>query len=156
MPTLTSTNRNLKAAASVSQMAKMVGLSRGRFYSLVAQGVFLPPVHSPSSKRPFYIADMQQRNLEVRQTQRGVNGEYILFYDKQQPQQGRRAQRQQQRQHSRQHDDLLRQLRSLGIDTTAAQVEQALAACFPDGVAETDDGEVLRAVNRHLRRSNDA
>ena len=155
MPVSTSNIRNLKAAASVSQMAKMVGLSRARFYNLVSQGVFLPPVHSPSTKRPFYTADMQQRNLEVRQTQRGINGDYILFYDKQPPQ-SRRQQRQQQRQNGRQHDDLLCQLRSLGVEATAAQVEQALATCFPEGTSNADEGEVLRAVNRRLRCSNDA
>ena len=44
-------------------------------------------------------------------------------------------------------------LKSLGIDATATQVEQALSACFPEGTAGHDDTEVLRTIYRHLRRS---
>ena len=137
----------------MSQMAAMVGLSRTRFYALISDGVFLPPVHSLRTKRPLFTAAMQRRNIEVRQTQRGVNGEYVLFYEKQDPQNGRQH-RHQSRQNGRQHDELIRQLRSLGIDATASQVEQALATCFPDGTNETDESDVLRALNRHLRRSD--
>jgi len=54
---------NGKAAVSVSEMARIVGLSRSRFYGLVNEGVFPPPVYDLRTRRPFYDLDLQQRCL---------------------------------------------------------------------------------------------
>ena len=43
----------IKAAISIADMARMVGLSRARFYQLM--GTTFPwPVYSLSNRRPFY------------------------------------------------------------------------------------------------------
>jgi hypothetical protein len=150
-----SAESNLRAAVSVTQMAKMVGLSRASFYAHVAQGHFLKPLYPNGGRRPVYTADMQRQNLEVRATQKGVNGEFVIFYERQQPRESvQRPGRRGTATHGSPPGDLRRRLEGLGLaDLTDAQVEQALAACFPLGASSVAEGEVLRAVYRHLRRS---
>lgn len=158
MPVANMTNSRLKAAVSVTEMAKMVGLSRARFYDLMTAGVFVPPVYSLTRRRPFFAAAMQQQNLEVRQTQRGVNGEYIIFYDKQSSAHNGRSttSRSPGRNRSNGHGDLINGLRSLGLETTQDQVDQAVRTCYPSGTNGTPETEVLRTIFRHLRRTNGA
>src|SRR5687767_10647842 len=83
MPSRTNLQSALRAAVSVSQMAKMLGISRASFYEHVRRGSFLAPIYSLGTRRPVYTAEMQQRNLEVKATQMGANGEYVLFYERQ-------------------------------------------------------------------------
>src|SRR5581483_2594854 len=74
----------IKAAVSVSDMARLVGLSRQRFHELMKVGVFPRPQRDKPSGRPFYDAEGQQRCLEVRRRNCGVNGRVVLFYARRQ------------------------------------------------------------------------
>src|ERR1700678_1877599 len=67
-----------KAIVTVSEMARMCGLSRARFYQLQKAGVFPAPVYQDG--RPVYTEEQQQVCLEVRRKNRGVNGKPVLFY----------------------------------------------------------------------------
>ena len=144
-------NLRLKAAISVSEMARMVNLSRARFYDLVRTGVFLAPVYSLSNRRPFFTAEMQENNVVARQTGIGVNGEYILFYERQSampssPSAPRRPARQE-------RHDLIEALKNLGLsNVTASQIDEAMAVTFPNGTAGADEVTVVRSIYRHLRR----
>lgn len=152
MPSNQSTNPQLRGAVSVSQMAKLVGLSRARFYDLVASGTFLPPIYSVRSRRPMYTADIQDANLAVRQSNIGVDGEYVVFYDTNTDRQSNRTPRRRSGSSpSGPAASLVRQLGGLGLRVTADQVEAALAAVYPNGVEAESDSDVLRAVYRHLR-----
>lgn len=156
MPVSRSSTSSLKAACSVSEMASLVGLSRARFYELVDRGVFLPPVYSLSTQRPMYLRHMQQRNLEVKEEQIGINGDFILFYERRTTPQPRSSGRRTDH-HRNLADRLLPQVRALGLPhATAEGVRRALRDGFPDGVNDTDDQEALRAVIRRLRRATDA
>lgn len=76
-----STNRQeARAGVSVSEMARMVGLSRQRFHQLVQVGVFPQPQRHDG--RPFYDEPTQQMCLEVRRRNCGVNGQVVLFYSR--------------------------------------------------------------------------
>src|SRR5688572_4632383 len=83
MPAQGSTQLRLKAAVSVTTMARMVGLSRSRFYDYMRREVFPQPLYSLATRRPLFTAELQQEILAVRQTGIGCNGEYVLFYEKQ-------------------------------------------------------------------------
>jgi len=141
----------LKAAVSVSEMAKLLGLSRASLYALIKKGVFLAPIYSPVNKRPLYTADMQAENLAARQGGIGVNGEYVLFYEKRQPApavptKGQPAKRDE-------RASLMEGLSALGLDkVTTTQVGEAIAANFPNGIAGVEESVVLRVLNRHFRR----
>src|SRR5271166_3448958 len=69
-----------KAAVSVAEMAKMVRLSRARFYQLQQVGVFPSPVYDVSTRRPIYVQELQEVCLEVRRRNCGINGKPVLFY----------------------------------------------------------------------------
>ena len=67
-----------KFAITVSEMARMCGLSRARFYQLVGTA-FPYPVYSVSTKRPFFDEELQKMCLEVRRRNCGIDGRPILF-----------------------------------------------------------------------------
>jgi hypothetical protein len=53
-------NPQRKVAVSVSEMARLVGLSRARFYQLIGTGTFPAPSYDPGSGRPYYDHEQQQ------------------------------------------------------------------------------------------------
>ncbi len=138
-----------KQAVSVAEMARMVGLSRARFYQLVVGGTFPSPVYDVRSRRPYYPADLQAMCLEVRRRNFGIDGKPILFYARRMviaPSVPKRAAKKPAPVND-QHDDLIDGLRALGLMTvTTAQVGAAVTQLYPNGVNGTDEGEVLRAV----------
>ena len=73
-------DQQLKAVATVADVARMVGLSRARFYQLQRAGVFPWPVFNVTTRRPLYTEDQQRTCLEVRRRNCGVNGQPVLFY----------------------------------------------------------------------------
>ncbi len=146
-----------KAAVSVTEMARMVGLSRQRFHQLVKAGVFPSPLYDEETKRPYFDAELQQSCLEVRRRNCGVNGKPVLFYSR-----GSRpsapakpAKRKPVQRDESKHADLIDGLKSLGLAAvTIAQVEVAVAELFPGGTIEVAPGELLRAVFLRLQRKN--
>jgi hypothetical protein len=134
-------------------MARMLGMSRSRFYELMTKGVFLMPIYSISTKRGFFPREMQERNLQVRVEQIGVNGEFVLFQERRPGPQVEQPARPPRRRDAR-AATLVQGLKSLGIETAdAAAVERALTACYPSGTNGNDETTILRTIFRHLRRS---
>lgn len=149
-----------KAAVSISEMAKMVGLSRQRFAQL--RGTAFPePDHDHVTGRPFYNEEKQRSCLSVRQRNVGVDGKPILFYARRSDFSGQTSRRKQSKakppvtRTDDRHGDLIDALRSLGLTSvTNAQVETALAELFPSGTNGIADGEIIRSVFVHLHRQN--
>jgi hypothetical protein len=145
-----------KNVVSVSEMARMVGLSRSRFYQLI--GSAFPCPLMDKKKRPFYSEELQSVCLEVRRRNCGIDGKPILFYARRiatAPSKPKKVKAT--ATVNPQHADLLEGLRSLGLaSVTAADVAKALKELFPSGVENQDDGEILRAVFLHLKRKNRA
>src|SRR5471030_3118948 len=67
-----------KPVVTVSEMARMCGLSRSRFYQLI--GTTFPAPLMDKKKRPFYSEELQAVCLEVRRRNCGIDGKPILFY----------------------------------------------------------------------------
>ena len=145
-----------KAIVSVSEMARMVGLSRSRFYQLI--GSAFPSPLMDKNKRPFYSEEQQAVCLEVRRRNCGIDGKPILFYARRlgtAPTKPKKAKAPTTA--NPQHADLVEGVRSLGLaSVTAADIAKALKELFPSGVENQDDGEILRAVFLHLKRKNRA
>lgn len=147
----------LKVAVTVSEMARMVGLSRARFYQLQKAGVFPAPKMDESKNRPFYDQELQKVCLEVRRRNQGVNGQVVLFY-------ARRTEIAPTKPKVRKgvvvpktegQADLVESLKALGLTTvTGAEVGQAVAELFGGRTSGKDEGEVIRAVFLHLKRRN--
>ena len=143
-----------KAAVSVAEMARMVGLSRARFYQLVNDGVFPSPLYRIETRRPLFDQQMQETCLEVRRRNCGLNGRPVLFYARRLGAPISKAKVTPPK-NSHKQADLIDGLRALGLTTaTAAQVEAALERCMPNGKSGVDDETVLRTVFLHLKRQN--
>jgi hypothetical protein len=132
---------------SVSEMARMVGLSRRRFHQLMQAGVFPQPQRQDG--RPFYDEPTQQVCLEVRRRNCGVNGQVVLLYPRRQP---APTTPKKVSPAPAPHADLLDGLRSLGLaSVTAADVGATVKTLYPQGTAGVGEGEVIRAVFLHLQ-----
>jgi len=147
-----------KAVVTVAEMARMVGLSRARFYQLVGTGVFPRPEYHPQTKRPFYPEALQQQCLEVRRRNCGVNGQPVLFYARGHrpapPTKPLRSAKPKPKTDAP-HADLIDGLKSLGLGSvTADQVGAALKVLYPSGAEGVAEGDVMRAVFLHLKRQN--
>ncbi len=143
-----------KEAVTVAEMARMVGLSRARFYQLL--GTAFPfPLYDVTTKRPFYPPELQETCLEVRQRNCGMDGKPMLFHRRGRevaPARPKRPVRKAAPDDSR-YRDLLDGLRSLGLaSVTAEQVEAASKELHVSG--DKDQGEVLRAVFLHIKRQD--
>lgn len=139
----------IKAAISISEMCRQLRMSRSQFYAHVKKGTF----HSPlklANGRPYFNASQVEDNLAARASGVGVNGEYVLFYERStepKPQNGKKVV-------THEHSQLIASLGALGITSvTNEQVQSAIESCFPQGIKDEDETTVLRAVFRHLKRS---
>jgi hypothetical protein len=148
-----------KAAITISDMARMVGLSRARFYQLI--GTAFPwPVYSLATKRPYFSEELQRICLDVRRRNCGVDGRPVLFYARQLSLTAKpRPKRKPVAKKTPTPDDglldILEGVRALGLSmTTYAQVEAVVKSAFPQGTRELPPGEVIRAVFLSLQRQN--
>lgn len=145
---------------TVSDMARALYLSRSRFYSLVESGVFPQPLYLIETRRPFYDETLRDQCLEIRRTGLGANGRPVFFYPKRvgTPVSAKSSSARKQRVAKPTIDPLvfrlIEMLKGLGIDDPKPQgVSSALSSCFPDGVGDRSEGELVAAVFRHLRAS---
>ena len=142
---------------NVSTMGKLLGLSRSRLYQLIEQGVLLQPVYLVSNRRPVYTKEMAVRNLEVRHSNVGVNGEIVMFYSARTSTTSPKAQKTTQKvveqpTSPNNYADIIEALESLGMESiSASQVESAIQQCFPGGAENVTEDDILREVFRHLK-----
>jgi predicted DNA-binding transcriptional regulator AlpA len=146
----------LKMAVTVAEMARMVGLSRARFYQLMKEGVFPPPKLNESKSRPFYDQELQQVCLEVRRKNFGVNGQVVLFYARRHEIAPNKKKAIQAVPRKQPHAEMIESLKALGLTVTSADVQAAMQELFPEGSVNSDHGEVVRAIFLHLKRRNTA
>jgi hypothetical protein len=137
-----------KNAVSVAEMARMVGLSRARFYQLMGSA-FPWPVYDVSTHRPLYVEEAQKVCLEVKRRNCGIDGKPILFYARHVP---RAAPKKRPSHVQKLNKSLLDGLKSLGISASSAQVEATFQKLFPRGIDGIDHGEVIRSVFIHLKQ----
>ena len=138
-----------KSVVSVVEMASMVGLSTSRFYSLMDEGVFPKPVENAATKRPVFDFDTQKKVLAVRNTGISADGRPVLFNRK--LKKTRKSVQDRNVKPDSNYDDLTVALKGLGLTVTHEAVAQAIPELFPDGIEDTDEGEVIRRVFLHLQ-----
>lgn len=145
-----------QSIVNVSQMARMVGLSRQRFWQLATEGVFTMPVYDIRTKRPFFDGQMQETNMRVRQTNFGLNNRPILFYSRRSSAELKTAQpkskRSSESKPAPKYRSLIDGLKQLGMmSVTSTQVEKAIQNLYPTGLP-SEEGEVLRTIFVELMR----
>ena len=149
-------NDQTKSVVSVSEMARMVGLSRQRFHQL--RGTTFPePDYNPETNRPFYDEEKQAVCLSVRQRNCGVDGKPILFYARRNdvgvPRKTRKPSAPKPK--SNQHHHIVERLKALGLQSaTSSKVDAAVKKLFPNGTKTVNDAEVVRVIFLHLQTTN--
>jgi hypothetical protein len=147
-----------KTVCSVSELAKALKLSRGRFYQLIERGAFPPPIYDLKTKRPYYTLELQQACREVRQTNIGYDGHPILFYTPRRKKETSEspafpAEKRKKQVSNPQVQELADALANMGIQSLSPQqIQEALTVLFPGQKVETlDHGLVIRQLFRHFR-----
>jgi predicted DNA-binding transcriptional regulator AlpA len=131
---------------TLQELCEMLGISKGRYYTLQKRGIFPAPQRT-SSNRPVFDQELVQRCAEVVQSRIGVNGQPILFNAKRKQGSG------QKRPVSvkAKHDDLIASLASLGLSVSVEQVNVALAS-LPNNGADMPEPALIKAVFLHLKK----
>jgi hypothetical protein len=141
-----------KLVVSVTEMARMVGLSRARFYQLVRRGTFPPADKESATNRPCYFEERQGQILEARRRNCGVDGVPILFYSRRRDfGQTKAAQRPAKPKGTNGYADLIDGLAALDLTVTATQVEPVIRELYPNGTEGIDLGKIIGTVFRRLR-----
>jgi predicted DNA-binding transcriptional regulator AlpA len=153
MSVRTMNDNDLKAAISVSKMCKLLSMSRSQFYWHVRKGTFHAPLKLTNG-RPYYNASMVEDNLKARDMGIGVNGVFVIFYERT----GDTAPKPAAPPSSKtDHHNLIESLQALGLSgLTTAIVAKGVSECYPKGTTGQDEQDILRTVFRHLKRSGTA
>lgn len=149
-------NVNLPPYINMSTMAKLMNMSRSRLYQLVEQGILLKAVYLLNNKRPVYTREMAIRNLEVKNSNVGINSEIVMFYSARNttvPVFKKTIKKS--KEPKSQNVNLIEALESLGMEgINSSQIDSAIHACFPDGTTDITEDYILTEVFRHLKCQN--
>lgn len=146
-------NKNLsitKPIVSITEIAKMLQLSRARFYQLLEQGFFPKPLYDERSKRPYYDLELQKKCLECRQSGIGIDGHsFMLFYSP------RKKETVSNPRKKKTVDPITKELgeilESMGLETAFAEVQKALDKIYPHGTEGIEQGVVVRELFRYFK-----
>ena len=150
-----------KSVVSVTEMARLCGLSRSRFYCLIHDGVMPLPSRHPATDRPHYTREQQEQCLAVRRTNCGINGQPMLFYAARtkSPPTGKPGKNHVPPVGGKENPviaELRHGLEQLGItDASDDKIRAAVAATHPDGHAGISTPALLMAVFHHLKTTKD-
>jgi len=144
----------IKAAVTVAEMSRMIGLSRSRFYQLI--GKAFPQPSRDEAGRPFFDEAAQNICIEVRRRNCGIDGKPILFYAPRSRTISTSIKRPAKPKTEQPKNSMIvDSIRALGLVTvTASQVEQAIKELFPGGVVHVPHGDLVRAIFLQLQRKN--
>ena len=140
---------NMKEIVSMTEISKMLKLSRARFYQLLQSGFFPKPKYDDRSKRPYYDLTLQEKCLECRQSGIGVDGSFMLFYS---PRKTETVSHLAKKKTDPVIKELAETLETMGLDITVNQVQQGLIELYPEGVGDQDQGVVVRELFRHFKQ----
>lgn len=152
MTATTKLENPMKAAISVSSLCRILQMSRSQYYFHAKRGTFHAPLYLASNNRPYFTASMVEDNLKARETGVGVNGEYVIFYERREV-----GAKNEPAKAVLDIESLVDGLKTLGLNAvTSDQVEAAVKASFPSGTEGQDESNILRTVFRFLKRSGAA
>lgn len=142
----------MKAAMSLSALCRVLKMSRSQVYFHIGRKTFHEPLRLTSNNRPYFTASMVEDIIKVRETGVGVNGEFVIFYERQPT-----VTKTEDKKPKADLSGLVEGISLLGLtNVTTEQVEAAIIACFPKGTTGQDEANVLRTVFRHLKRAGSA
>ena len=141
----------LKAVCSVTELARILGFSRTRFYQLQKMGVFPMPVFCIRTRRPFYPLDLQKKCIEIRKTGIACNGQPVLFYGERNNRNKNSVRLSESENGSNKYEELTDTLKRMGLSVSCKVVKNAIDALFPEGLQQhSDEGQAVRDLFRYL------
>jgi hypothetical protein len=143
-----------KFAVSVTEMAKMAGLSRARFYQLVKKGAFPMADKDQISGRSCYLAEKQQQILESRRKNCGIDGNPILFYSRRSDSGKPEIKSVSPKLQSKAITNILESLEALNVKISTEKLQSLLIESYPQGIDQIDPGEVVRTLFLRIKRQN--
>jgi len=154
----------IKEIVTVTEMSRMVRLSRARFYQLVGKGIFPTPSRNEKTKRPYFDREQQEQCLEIRRSNRGANGKAVMFYGCRPQSLPRLPSKRKQVPISKtrqKQDPVITELRNglaqLGLTNMTVQtIREALVEAYPDGHQNVESAELLRTVFGAIQCRNSA
>ena len=138
-----------KQIVSMTEIARMLQMSRARFYQLLEQGFFPKPLYDDRSKRPYYDLVLQQKCIEARQSGIGSDGSFMLFYS---PRKKENVSEMKRKRIDPVVKELVDTLESMGLSVSVEQVQQGLSDIYPNGIGEQEQGLVVRELFRYLKK----
>lgn len=145
-----------KSVVSITEMARMVGLSRARFYQLIRRGTFPAADQDAISKRPCYLQEKQMQIMEARRRNCGVDGHPIMFYSRRKDFGTVKAPPKPTAKKNVKNPNagLMDGLAALGLSLSMSQLDSVVSEIYPGGTDGIDAGEVIKAVFLRIRRQN--
>lgn len=131
-----------RAVYSVVEVAKLCSLSRARFYDLIGSGAMPPPVYDLRTRRPMYTAELAAQCVEVRESNIGIDGRYVMFYERRV---GRQAPtpivaavstRRRQPMIDALTQEMVEALRATGVQQSESEIVEAIRRRCPHGLTE--------------------
>ena len=135
-----------REAMNVAETARLISMSRSRFNQLL--GSVFPLPKRDEQGRPYFDRDQQIQIVDIRRTNKGMDGRPILFRATgTRSSTPRKPRTKSPSTPKHEHADLLNAVRSLGLaSATRKDVEQSLSSLFPDGHLPVDQGDLIRQV----------
>ena len=149
----------LPEIVSVQGMAKLLHISRSRFYSLMDEGVFLKPVYSLNKKRPHFTREMAMKNISAKKNNIGVDGcTVVVFYSSHSTsiqKMDRSTKGKVKTPSQNKYAELKEGLESLGLTNLSdPNIGSAFRQCFPNGTDNIGEDEILTTIFRHFKCQN--
>lgn len=145
-----------KEYCSISELAKLLNLSRAQFYNHMGK-VFPYPIYDICTRRPFYTKELQEICLHIRRTNIAYDGSPILFYSPRKkgnlpPKKSTPETNDKSTARNPRYEEWVETLKSMGLPTVKyGQVESVVKQLYPNGVPE-DEGTILREIYRNIRQ----
>jgi len=137
---------DFRDAMNVAETARLIQMSRSRFNQLL--GSVFPQPQRDERGRPFFDRQQQMRIVEIRRTNKGMDGRPILFRATgSRTSSPKRPRTKSPAISNHDYTQLLSAVRSLGLErATHKDIEHCLSTLFPDGRLPADQGTLIRQV----------
>ena len=130
----------MHANYTMTEAARLLGLSRARFYQLIAEKVFPPSAHSSHTGQPLYSSQLLDMCKSIRRTGIAFDGRIVRFNRKRKTIKP-----------NPQHKHLATILRAMGLTVTASHVKKALRQLgLPSKIDTAKEEETIRRLFKHL------
>jgi hypothetical protein len=134
-----------REAMNIAETARLIHMSRSRFNQLL--GSVFPLPKRDGQGRPYFDRDQQMQIVEIRRTNRGMDGTLILFRATGSRSSLPRKPRAKPVVPKQDHTELLIAVRGLGLErANHKDIEKCIATLYPNGHLPADQGTLIREV----------